>query len=120
MERIKTVGTITGVLLLACGILNFTVGIGTIYIGFQQTAQILWQIFQGTANGNILADVIYYLRLPRLVLAAVVGYGLSITGCVMQAVMRNSLAILICWYFLRCRLRCRYRNYFGLHQCCRL
>ena len=92
MERIKTVGTITGVLLLACGILNFTVGIGTIYIGFQQTAQILWQIFQGTANGNILADVIYYLRLPRLVLAAVVGYGLSITGCVMQAVMRNSLA----------------------------
>lgn len=46
MERIKTVGTITGVLLLACGILNFTVGIGTIYIGFQQTAQILWQIFR--------------------------------------------------------------------------
>ena len=92
MERIKTVGTITGVLLLACGILNFTVGMGTIYIGFQQTARILWQIFQGTANGNILADVIYYLRLPRLVLAAVVGYGLSITGCVMQAVMRNSLA----------------------------
>ena len=37
MERIKTVGTITGVVLLACGILNFTVGIGTIYIGFQQT-----------------------------------------------------------------------------------
>lgn len=92
MERIKTVGTITGIVLLACGILNFTVGMGTIYIGFKQTARILWQIFQGTANGNILADVIYYLRLPRLVLAAVVGYGLSITGCVMQAVMRNSLA----------------------------
>lgn len=57
MERIKTVGTITGVLLLACGILNFTVGIGTIYIGFQQTAQILWQIFQGTAM------VIFWLML---------------------------------------------------------
>ena len=92
MERIKTVGTITGIALLACAILNFTVGMGTIYIGFQQTAQILWQIVQGTANGNILADVVYYLRLPRLVLAAVVGYALSITGCVMQAVMRNSLA----------------------------
>ena len=57
MERIKTVGTITGIVLFACGILNFTVGMGTIYIGFQQTARILWQIFQGTANGNILADV---------------------------------------------------------------
>lgn len=50
MERIKTVGKITGVLLLACGILNFTVGMGTIYIGFQQTAQILWQIFQGVTS----------------------------------------------------------------------
>ena len=64
MERIKTVGTITGIALLACAILNFTVGMGTIYIGFQQTAQILWQIVQGTANGNILADVVYYLPCP--------------------------------------------------------
>ena len=47
MERIKILGTITGIALLACGILNFTVGMGTIYIGFQQTAQILWQIVQG-------------------------------------------------------------------------
>lgn len=92
MERIKTLGTIVGTALLACVVLNFTIGMGTISIGFQRTAQLLWQIIQGTAAGNILADVIYYLRLPRLVLAAVVGYGLSITGCVMQAVMRNSLA----------------------------
>ena len=92
MERIKTLGTIVGTAFLACVVLNFTIGMGTISIGFQQTAQLLWQIIQGSAAGNIIADVIYYLRLPRLVLAAVVGYGLSITGCVMQAVMRNSLA----------------------------
>ena len=59
MERIKTLGTIVGTALLACVVLNFTVGMGTIYIGFQQTAQILWQIVQGTANGNILDDVVY-------------------------------------------------------------
>ena len=75
MERIKTIGTIMCGALLACGILNFTIGMGTISIGFQQTAQILWQIAQGTDEGSILADVVYYLRLPRLVLAAVVGYG---------------------------------------------
>ena len=59
MERIKTLGTIVGTALLACVVLNFTIGMGTISIGFQQTAQLLWQIVQGTAEGSILADVVY-------------------------------------------------------------
>ncbi len=37
-------------------------------------------------------DVIWLIRLPRLLLAAAVGIGLSISGVVMQAIIKNPLA----------------------------
>lgn len=43
----------------------------------------------GTARENI---TILNLRLPRAVTAVVAGFGLGITGCVMQGVLRNPLA----------------------------
>lgn len=43
------------------------------------------------ANGSI-HDIVYYIRLPRLVLAIFVGSGLAVSGVVMQAVVKNALA----------------------------
>lgn len=37
-------------------------------------------------------DIIWLLRLPRLVLAALVGCGLSVCGVIMQAIVKNPLA----------------------------
>lgn len=37
-------------------------------------------------------DIVWLLRLPRLVLAALVGAGLSVCGVVMQAIVKNPLA----------------------------
>ena len=37
-------------------------------------------------------DIVWLLRLPRLVLAALVGMGLSVCGVIMQAVVKNPLA----------------------------
>lgn len=37
-------------------------------------------------------DIIWLLRLPRLVLAAIVGCGLSVCGVIMQAIVKNPLA----------------------------
>ena len=37
-------------------------------------------------------DIVWLLRLPRLVLAAFVGMGLSVCGVIMQAVVKNPLA----------------------------
>ncbi len=92
MKSLKLIAKIISTAFIACCVLNFTLSLGTINLGFQQTAQIVFNIFSGTVNSNVLADVVQYLRLPRLILAAIIGFGLSITGCVMQAVMRNSLA----------------------------
>ena len=45
-----------------------------------------------TAGQGPLHDIIWLLRLPRLVLAALVGMGLSVCGVIMQAVVKNPLA----------------------------
>jgi iron complex transport system permease protein len=45
----------------------------------------------GYGNGPIF-DIIWLLRLPRVVLAVLVGMGLSVCGVVMQAIVKNPLA----------------------------
>ena len=44
------------------------------------------------ANYGPVHDIVWLLRLPRLVLAALVGMGLSVCGVIMQAVVKNPLA----------------------------
>lgn len=46
---------------------------------------------EGADNGPV-HDIVWLLRLPRLVLAALVGMGLSVCGVIMQAVVKNPLA----------------------------
>lgn len=47
---------------------------------------------QPTDISMAIHDVVWYIRLPRLVLAAAVGGGLSVCGIVMQAIVKNPLA----------------------------
>lgn len=47
--------------------------------------------FASFAEGAI-HDVIWLIRLPRVILAVAIGMGLSVCGVVMQAVVKNSLA----------------------------
>lgn len=48
-----------------------------------------WQIDPGTTPDAFL---LWQLRLPRILLAALVGAGLAVSGCVLQALFRNPLA----------------------------
>ena len=54
---------------------------------------ILYKLFGigNAAKGNLFRAV-WYLRMPRLILAAGIGMGLSVCGAVMQAVVKNPLA----------------------------
>lgn len=47
---------------------------------------------EGWAAGTALHDVVWLIRLPRLILAVAVGIGLSLCGVVMQAIVKNPLA----------------------------
>lgn len=67
---------------------------------------ILYKIFHiksmaSYAEGAV-HDVVWLIRLPRVLLALAVGMALSVCGVVMQAIVQNPLAGSLCtWNFLR-------------------
>ena len=77
-------------LLLAVGFGSTKIPITDVY------GVIIYEMF-GLGNAEIFSsgpvhDVVWLIRLPRLVLAIAVGMGLSVCGVVMQAVVRNPMA----------------------------
>ena len=75
----------------------WALSIGTVKLSFVQIYEgIVNQFTSGmaieTAGQGPVLDIIWLLRLPRLVLAALVGMGLSVCGVIMQAVVKNPLA----------------------------
>lgn len=84
---------------LLAGAMIAGVSIGAVAIEFGTTVAILWhQLAQllGVASEPHWAwqqyQIVWNLRMPRVILAAVVGAGLSLVGAIMQAMVRNPLA----------------------------
>ncbi|CAL9640655.1 Vitamin B12 import system permease protein BtuC [Streptomyces sp. enrichment culture] len=92
-----------GALLAGCAVLAavllgsvvVAIGLGPAVITPQETARHLWAALSG---GRIGADevttyqIIWQIRTPRVLLAALVGAGLSAVGVAIQAMVRNALA----------------------------
>ena len=78
-------------------ILFWALSIGTVKLPLEKIYfTIIEQLQSGTSietigNGPV-HDIIWLLRLPRLVLAAIVGAGLAVCGVIMQAIVKNPLA----------------------------
>ena len=84
------------IILLAMSML-WALTIGTVKIPVEQIyTAIINQLQSGTPIDAIgkgpVHDIIWLLRLPRLVLAAAVGTGLASCGVIMQAIVKNPLA----------------------------
>lgn len=71
------------------------IGLGAAYVSPAETTRYLWAALSG---GRIGADetttyqIIWQIRTPRVLLAALVGAGLSAVGVAIQAMVRNALA----------------------------
>ena len=52
----------------------------------------LFNIGDKSLSSGAIHDVVWLIRLPRIILALCVGIGLSVTGVVMQAIVKNPLA----------------------------
>lgn len=96
--RGRSVWLLTLVVLLAALVLSLllAVTIGSTDIPISDVYHvILYKIFgvgeDSYGEGNLFRAV-WYLRLPRLILAASIGMGLAVCGVVMQAVVKNPLA----------------------------
>ncbi|MDO4794537.1 MAG: iron ABC transporter permease [Brachymonas sp.] len=72
-------------LLLALGLL-LSISLGASEMSVAQTFAALWS---GQGQDH---DIVWALRMPRAAIAAVVGFGLGLSGTVFQAVLRNPLA----------------------------
>ena len=71
--------------------------LGTVHI----PANTLWQVVASKFVDSIviddprqgaLNDIVWTLRMPRVILAALVGAGLAVSGVIMQAIVKNPLA----------------------------
>ncbi|WP_443935343.1 FecCD family ABC transporter permease [Phascolarctobacterium faecium] len=75
----------------------WALSIGTVKLPMQQIYMAVLEQLQSdtpidTIGKGPVHDIIWLLRLPRLVLAAIVGCGLSVCGVIMQAIVKNPLA----------------------------
>lgn len=74
---------------LLAGLIVTSLALGDIALSWQD----LWQILVGAQDANTQNVMILYdLRLPRVLLAALVGAALAVSGTITLAIMRNPLA----------------------------
>ena len=69
--------------------------LGFISLAWTEILEILLSKAGIIASANVssdLFDVVRLLRMPRIILAACVGMGLTLSGIIMQAVVKNPLA----------------------------
>ena len=90
-RKIKCLIIIAGIVLMLILALAFTT-LGATGAGMKE---VLTAIFHTIANGGEITDnqekVVILLRLPRVVMAILAGFGLAVSGAAMQAATRNPL-----------------------------
>ncbi|MBU5591562.1 iron ABC transporter permease [Clostridium sp. MSJ-4] len=93
--------TYIGVSLILLIILGFsiliTVTMGSIDISIKDVYEIIMYKILGIGDAKLLSkgpvhDIVWFVRLPRIILAVAVGIGLSVSGVIMQAIVKNPLA----------------------------
>lgn len=94
-RRLPLPPLVAGLGLVLIGSLLCCVGLGSSSLGW---SEVLRYLRAGLTGGEISADevsaytIVWELRLPRALLAAVVGAGLTAVGVATQALVRNALA----------------------------
>ncbi|MGT2742435.1 FecCD family ABC transporter permease [Streptococcus plurextorum] len=92
----KERGIYVGLCLIVVISMVFAVGMGSVTIPLQTTYSIishhLFGLFDPSDWSMVQDNVIWQLRLPRVVMGAFIGAALSLSGVCMQALTRNHLA----------------------------
>jgi len=79
--------------LLLGAIIVVSAAMGVVRLPFVQVLAVIWEKLCGRGPADALASaIIWDVRLPRILTAAIVGAGLSVSGVVFQGILRNPLA----------------------------
>lgn len=90
MDRVRQLrrwGILAGLAVICCGAVLVGIGVGSVRFSMGETLQALW-----TRDDSTARLLIWNLRLPRVLTGGLVGICLSLSGCILQGVMRNTLA----------------------------
>ncbi len=88
-----TAAVVLGVLLAVSAVV--AIGLGSALVPPGETVRYLWAALSGgviQADEVVRYQIIWQIRTPRVLLAAVVGAGLGVVGVAVQAMVRNALA----------------------------
>ncbi len=90
------IGTSVILLIILFLSIGFAVTMGSVDISIKEVYEVilykLFNIGDLTIGIGAVADVVWLISMPRIVLAIAVGAGLSVVGIVMQAIVKNPLA----------------------------
>lgn len=76
-------------------LVGVTITVGQYKIGFFESYQIIWNHICGNIGTGVEAikdHIIWNLRLPRITVGIIAGFGLAVAGTTMQSAMKNPLA----------------------------
>ncbi|MBV8568877.1 MAG: iron ABC transporter permease [Methylobacteriaceae bacterium] len=77
---------------LLLAVVTLAVALGSVRLAPMEVWQVVLDHLRGERQGTVADQITWGLRLPRVVLAAVVGGALTTSGVVMQVLVRNPLA----------------------------
>ncbi|WP_111978403.1 iron ABC transporter permease [Algibacillus agarilyticus] len=77
-----------GFFLLCCLSFVYSFGVGVSEIGFSE----VWLCVSQQCSSVIYETILWQVRLPRVILGFIAGFGLAVAGALMQNVTRNPLA----------------------------
>lgn len=94
----KSIYIVTNIILIGLILISIvlSVSFGSVDISYREIYNIIiYKVFNlGSIDGisQAMVDIVWLIRLPRVILAIGVGMGLSVTGLIMQAIVKNPLA----------------------------
>ena len=66
--------------------------LGDTTVTLGEAARLCWQVIQGAAGDDAISRILLTIRLPRIVMALMVGAGMGLAGLASQTLFRNPLA----------------------------
>ncbi|HYE57342.1 MAG TPA: iron ABC transporter permease [Rhodothermales bacterium] len=94
-HAVRRTGALVGLAVALLATVLLCVGLGSVAISPAQTVSILLERFGGSAVADYSeqqALVLLHIRMPRVLLGALVGAALAVSGALMQGLFRNPLA----------------------------
>ena len=78
--------------LLLAAVMVLGIGIGSVRLSPSQVWQVIAAHLSGHPRNTVADEIVWQIRMPRVLLAALVGAALTTAGTVVQALVRNALA----------------------------